>query len=191
MAYKYLILDSRGSAVAHGISEQAPGEKIWRLKIDDGDIERVMSHTNVSLVGNSDAVPALEGKIIRREGNLIYLEPVRPLEESVRKNLRLPVRFSSFLYPVSGHWKGREPVVSYDLSCGGVAFYCARRLEVGELAQLVVPVTAQPLVLLLKILRFQPTLDKDCFYAARFTGLIREEENMVREAVFSLQLQKN
>lgn len=191
MTYKYLILDSRGNAVAHGISQQDPAGKTWCLQVEDGDIDRVMSHTYVSLVGSAENVPGLEGRIIRREGNRVYLEPVRPLGEDVRKNLRIPVRFVSYVYPVSGNWKGRVPIVSKDLSCGGLAFYCPRSLEVGERVQVVIPVTAQPLVLPLRILRAQLCTDGENTYAGCFVGMVREEESMVREAVFGLQLQNN
>lgn len=191
MAHKYLILDSRGTAVAHGVSELSPAGATWRLQIDDGDIERVMSHTYINLVGDSEQVPALEGKIIRREGNWVYLEPIRALDESVRQNLRMPVRFTSFLYPVSGQWKGRVQIISKDLSCGGLAFYSHWPLEVGEIVQAVVPVTTQPLLLTMRILRAGSTKEEGTSYAGRFIGLVREEENMVREAVFNLQLQEN
>lgn len=191
MAYKYLILDSRGNAVAHGVSRQNPAEKTWCLQVEDGDIDRVMSHTYVSLVGSAENVPGLEGRIVRREGNQVYLEPVRPLDEDVRKNLRIPVRFESYLYPVSAAWKGRTPIVSKDLSCGGLGFYCPHTLEKDETVQVVIPVTAQPLVLPMRILRTQPRPDGENFYAGCFVGLVREEESMVREAVFGLQLQNN
>ena len=191
MTYKYLILDSRGNAVAHGTSQQNPEGKSWCLLVEDGDIERVMSHTYVSLVGSAENIPGLEVRIVRREGNRVYLEPIRPLGEDVRKNLRIPVRFVSYLYPVSGAWKGRVPIISKDLSCGGLAFYCPRTLETDETVQVVIPVTTQPLVLPLRILRSRSCPDGETFYAGRFVGLVREEENMVREAVFGLQLQNN
>ena len=108
-------------------------------------------------------------------------------EEEVRRNLRMPVRFESFLYPVSGRWRGRMPVLSNDLSCGGAAFFCARKLEVDEVAEIVIPVTAEPLVLRVKILRERPSPDPIPLYAAEFVDMLREEENMVCEAVFSLQ----
>lgn len=191
MAYKYLILDSRGNAVAHGTSEYAPQGHQWRMVIDDGDLEEVAKHTFLRLVGNCDAVPAMEGKIIRREGNVVVLEPVRTLEQSLRKNLRIPVRFISYLYPRSGHWKGRVPIVSNDLSCGGLAFFCPRELEIGEQVQVVIPVTAQPLLLDMEVLRRSAGPEEECLYAAKFLSLLREEECMVREAVFSIQLKKN
>ena len=191
MAYKYLLLDSRGNAVAHATSEYAPKGQPWRMVVDDGDLEEITKHNFLSLVGNSDAVPAMEGRIIGREGNVIVLEPVRPLELSVRKNLRIPVRFVSYLYPKTGQWKGRVPIVSNDLSCGGLAFFCPRALDVGEQVQVVIPVTAQPLLLDMEVLRCGDGPDGERLYAAEFLSLLREEESMVREAVFSLQLKKN
>lgn len=191
MAGKYLILDSHGNAVARGTSEHDPVGNVWKLHIEDGNVQRVMSHACISLVGDSEAVPALEGKVLRWEGDTVFLEPIRPLGEAVRKNLRIPVRFVSYLYPVSGNWRGRVPIVSRDLSCGGVAFFCPRPLEIGETAQVVIPVTAQPLVLTLRILRIQSTREGETFYAARFIDLLREEESMVREAVFNLQLKNS
>lgn len=191
MAGKYLILDSCGNAVARGTSEHDPVGNVWKLHIEDGDVQQVMSQACISLVGDSEAVPALEGKVLRWEGDTVFLEPIRPLGEAVRKNLRIPVRFVSYLYPVSGHWRGRVPIVSRDLSCGGLAFFCPRPLEIGETAQVVIPVTAQPLVLTLRILRAQSTQEGESFYAARFVELLREEESMVREAVFNLQLKNS
>ncbi len=191
MAYQYLILDSRGNAVAHGVSDYDPKEAKWRMVVDDGDLEEVAKHTNLRLVGNSDAVPALEARIVQREGNVIVLEPLRRLEQSLRRNLRIPVRFVSYLYPRSGSWKGRVPIISKDLSCGGLAFYCPRALEIGEAVQTVIPVTSQPLLLDMEILRCYSKPGEDYLYAGRFSSLLREAESMVREAVFSLQIKGN
>lgn len=191
MAYRYLILDSKDTAVARGTTEYAPRGHEWQMVIDDGDLEELAKHTYVRLVGNSDAVPAMEGKIIRREGNVVVLEPVRPLAEAQRKNLRIPVRFISYIYPRSGSWKGRVPIISNDLSCGGLGFFCPRPLEVGEQVQVVIPVTSQPLLLELEVLRCSEGPEEECLYAAKFLSLLREEENMLREAVFGLQLKRS
>ena len=188
MADKYLILDSHGNAVAHGISDYRPQGGEWRMVIDDGDVAEVTKHKVICLVGDSDAVPAMEAKIIRREGSAVVLTPVRPLNQSVRKNLRILTCFSSYIYPRSGQWKGRETIVSRDLSCGGLAFVCARELEVGERVQVVIPITSQPLLLEMEILRRSREEDGQFSYAAQFLDMLREEESMVREAVFSQQL---
>ena len=191
MAYQYLILDSRGNAVAHGTSDYDPKGAKWRMVVDDGDLEEIAKHTNLRLVGNSDAVPALEARIVQRKGNLLVLEPLRTLGKDLRQNLRIPVCFASYIYPISGEWTGREPIVSENLSCGGLAFSCSRVLEVGEQVEVVIPITAQPLLLKLKILRCSPGEGGRSVYAGQFVAPLREAESMVRETVFSLQLQES
>ena len=57
-----------------------------------------------------------------------------------------------------------------------------------QAVQVVVPVTSQPLVLPMRILRSERASDGEYVYAGCFVGMVREEENMVREAVFSIQL---
>ena len=188
MAYKYLVLDSLGRPVARCMSPEGLNAPVWRLEMSDEDLERILAHKDVTLVGTSEKWAAAEGRIVRHEGNQVWVEAVRELDVALRENLRMPVQFQSFLYPVSGHWKGRRLVMSEDLSCGGVAFYCAQRLVEGEIAQIVVPVTSQPLLLELKILRQRPSPEPVPLYAAEFVDLLREAESMLREAVFNIQL---
>ena len=190
MKYQYLLIDSRGEPVAHAASDDGPEKHVWQVQVDAGDIKRVLSHEYVSLVSTSEKVPATEGRIVACDGNTITVESVRELGEEVRRNLRMPLRFESFLYPVSGSWKGRAPILSNDLSCGGLAFFCARPLEVGEIVQVVIPVTSQPLLLTLRVLRQRPSGEPIPLYAGAFTELVHEEEMMVREAVFSIQLRR-
>lgn len=188
MRYKYLIVDSRGDPVAHGQSDDGPESTVWQIHVDSGDVKRILSHEYVSLVSSSEKNPAAEGRIVRREENVISVEVVRRLDEEVRRNLRMPVRFDSYIYPISGEWKGRVPVISNDLSCGGISFFCARRLQVGDRVQIVIPITSQPLLLETKILRQRPSGEPIPLYAGSFVDMIHEEERMVREAVFGLQL---
>ena len=90
------------------------------------------------------------------------------------------------VYPTAGDWRGRVPALSNDLSCGGVSFFCARRFQRGDLVQIVIPITSQPLVLTAKVLRERPSGEPVPLFAAEFVELLHEEEMMVREAVFSL-----
>ena len=115
MRHQYLMIDSRGNPVAHGTSDDGLEKSVWEIQVDSGDIKRVLSHEYVSLVSSSEKVPAMEGRIIRRDGNIISVESVRRLGEDVRRNLRMPVRFESYLYPVSEEWKGRLPILRGDI----------------------------------------------------------------------------
>ena len=190
MEYKYLMVDSRGEPVARGVSENGPGGAVWNIRVDGGALKQVLSHEYVSLVSDSEQVPAVEGRIVSHRDNVIAVEAVRQLDGAVRRNLRMPVRFETFLYPVDGSWRGRVPALSNDLSCGGISFFCARRFQRGDLVQLVIPVTSQPLLLTARVLRERPSGEPVPLFAAEFVELLHEEEMMVREAVFSLQLDR-
>ena len=55
--------------------------------------------------------------------------------------------------------------------------------------ELVVPITAQPLLLRSEIIRKRPcSREGEEMYAAKFVDMCHDEEMMVREAVFNVQL---
>lgn len=189
--FKYLLLNSQGYAVGRAATKYIPEGTQWRMRIDDGDPEKLKQQKFLSLVGNSNAVPTMEARVISCDGKELVLEPMRPLDDrSVRKNLRVPIGFSSYIYPIGNQWKGRLPIVADNLSCGGIAFFCDHELADGEQVQVVIPVTAQPLLLTMKILRSKGEGSRRQ-YAAQFLDLLHEEESMIRESVFNLQLKKN
>ena len=72
--------------------------------------------------------------------------------------------------------------------CGGVAFYCAPTLQVGDCCEIVIPVTVQPVILKCQILRRNDLSGERCLYAAKFIEMCHAEETFVREAVFRVQL---
>lgn len=172
----------------HCEADVRPGQEIWTLTVDQGDIDTLLDHEYVQMVGSAANVSPVEGRILRSRGNRVEVHALGKIGDTVRKNLRMPVRFRSFLYPVSGHWKGRREIISHDLSCGGIAFFCKEPMEAGEIVEVVIPVTAAPLVLQICILRQRPSPGEIPLYAAKFLPLTQGEETMVREAVFSLQI---
>lgn len=192
MANRCIITDSQNQPLAHAILENSPEETIWRVQVLDGGIKNVLEHEVIHLIGMTGKIPGMEGSILRREGgDRILVEPVSTLDEDVRQNLRVPFRFDSFLYPVTGTWKGRLSIICHDLSCGGIAFFCGYPLQRGEIAELVVPITTQPLLLKVKILRIRPSNSAVPLLSAKFVDLIHDEEVLLREAVFSQQLRNH
>lgn len=185
---RYLLADSRHTPLARAVLESPPEAANWQVRILDDRIGDVMEHELVRMAGISGDAPALIGRIIRRRGERIVVEPVRALEEDIRHNLRMPVDFDTFLYPLTGTWKGRRSAKAHDLSCGGIAFYCAQVLEDGERAEVVIPITAEPLVLCCEVIRCRLSTQRESLYACKFVDLCNDEERMVREAAFSVQL---
>lgn len=62
-------------------------------------------------------------------------------------------------------------------------------MKIGERFEVVIPVTSEPLVVQGEILRKRLTEREDTtMYAAKFIELCNDEETLIREAVFNLQL---
>lgn len=187
--HKYLILDESGKPLFRAVMRQAMNGGVCRAELEnEEDVEKLVPGGLFQLMGIRDGNFA-EVRFLRGRGETAEFEMVRMLDAGIRQNLRIPVRFESFLYPVSGSWKGRAAIVSRDLSCGGIAFVSEKALQVGEICEIVIPVTTEPLVLKMKVLRSGDAVEDGILYAAQFLGMVHEEEIMVREAVFGLQLE--
>ena len=173
----YLMLDSKGTPIARGRVQGGTGGQYWQIQVEDGKIDEILAHKKLKLLSVLDTGPSYEGVIVRSRNDMIQLEVRKSATNGndMRKNLRVPVRFKSF--------------ISNDLSAGGIAFFTDHSLQVGEQVEVVVPVTAQPLVLRCQVLGIRPSGRPSCvLYAAKFLDLCNDEETMLREAVFNLQL---
>ena len=188
----YLLLDSTGTALAQARREGPPSGDLWQMRVlDDDGVEQVLKHKKFKLMSITDSSPSYEGVMERSRNDMVQLRVRKAAssENDMRKNLRVPVRFRSFIYPVSGRWGGRREVESNDLSCGGVAFYTDHSLQIGEQVEIVIPVTSQPLVVRCELLRQRRTEHPaSVMYAAKFVDLCNDEETLLRESVFNLQL---
>ena len=193
MQQLYLLLDSRGTALAQARPQgpAAVGGSLWQLEVLDGKIDLVMKHRKFKLMAITDSSPSYEGTLVRSRNDVIQLEVRKTAANGtdLRKNLRVPVEVDSFIYPLTGGWPGRRRVRTRDLSCGGVAFFTDHSLRAGERFEIVVPVTSQPLVVAGHILRIRPSGEGGAIlYAAKFIELCNDEETLLRESVFNLQL---
>lgn len=185
----FLLLDSTSAPLARGKLESPADAPALQMRVLDNKVDIVAQHEVIQMVSMGHDKLAIQCQLVRQRGDRVVLNRVVRLDSEFQRNLRVPVRFKSFIYPISGTWKGRLDVQSVDLSCGGIAFYGKYGLENGEELEIVVPITLQPLVLRCEILRQQSLRDDRCFYAAKFVDLCSGEESMVREAVFRVQLQ--
>lgn len=187
---QYLLLDSAGDPVAKGILESPPGWEVLQCRVLENKISEVLDHELLQLVSISESAPNLLGRIDGHRGDVLTLTKLKALGPEARRNLRIPVAFSSFLYPLTGKWKGRRKIESIDLSCGGVAFFCEEPLELEEVMEVVIPITVEPLILQGKLLRrWEIPPHKEPAYAVKFVHTCHDEEVLLREAVFGIQLE--
>ena len=185
----YLLLDSVNNPLARGTLEGPPNGEIFQMLVLDNDVEKVTRHEVIVLMSMSGSEPPLQCRIVRQRGDRVALEKIASLDPDLRRNLRVPIKFDTFIYPITGRWRGRRAVKSIDLSCGGVAFYGDGGLDVGEKLEMVIPVTEEPVILRCEVLRRKELRNDKLLYAVKFVDMCEDEEVTVREAVFSIQLE--
>ena len=190
MGQRYLILDTEHNPVAQADLISKRGEEPLHLEVLADRVDRVEALGNICLIGMGDDDPAMMGDVIRSRGDRIVVQPTQRLGPEARQNLRVPIVFTSVMYPVKGgNWRGQKHFTGLDLSCGGIAFYADCQLELHEQAEIVVTPTEEPVILRCEILRKQELQNDRFLYATKFVDMCEDEEVVVREAVFSLQLQ--
>jgi len=188
----YLLLDNRNKPVARGKMISTPGDKIIQMRVQEDKIEALKKQDIVQLMSSSAGEVPLQAHVLRCRDDVVFLERMGTLNPEVRRNLRIPVKVDTFLYPISAasRWKGRREASTVDLSCGGVAFYSSPGLEMGDKLEIVIPVTENPILMNIQILRLQELKNGRTYYAAKFIDMCRDEEEMICEAVFSIQLEE-
>lgn len=185
----YLLLDSVNHPLARGRMEGPANGETLQMLVLDNDVEKVVCHEVIVLMSMSGSEPPLQCRIVRQRGDRVALEKIASLDPDLRRNLRVPIKFDTFIYPITGRWRGRRAVKSIDLSCGGVAFYGDGGLDVGEKLEMVIPVTEEPVILRCEVLRRKELRNDKLLYAVKFVDMCEDEEVTVREAVFSIQLE--
>lgn len=180
-----VLLDSNSRMVARGTFTVAAGGQEVSVRLLEGDAEALSVIGIVQAVPQDKNLAPLMTRVLRCRDGVVTLAPMREAGAAMRRNFRMPVAFDSFLYPRRG---GRATLRSVDLSCGGIAFRSRFPLTVGEEFEVVVPITADgPLVLQAQLLRVHLEPDGN-FYACKFVNMIDDEETMLREAVFAIQI---
>ena len=184
----YLVLDGQGRALCQGVLESSPHADLLQVRLLGDDAEDMALTGEVQLIGLDDSLPARRGEVTRQRGCQIVVRPTAELGAEARENLRVRTNFKSVIYPVTGQWKGQRAIRCHDLSCGGIAFHTMQQLSPGEVAELVLPVTDEPLLLHFRVLRTLPSDDPVPLYAARFVDLILDQDIAIRKAVFAIQV---
>ncbi len=186
-----MLMDSMSKVLAKGRVESRQPDSV-RVKITEGNVKEVLRVNKVQIVPSQEDTPAVLGRVIDCDDNdVVTFMTLRELKgETVRTNLRMPVDFTSYCYPLSGPVRTRAAFRANDLSGGGISFYCALDLSPGDLLEVVIPITkVAPLLLKCQILRKGGSNGEYTLYAAKFTDIIDEQESLVREAVFRAQVQ--
>ncbi|MCI8524447.1 MAG: PilZ domain-containing protein [Oscillospiraceae bacterium] len=179
------LMDAQGRTLAQGALMEAPSGRYLQVRILEDIAGEPLHRREVQLVSMADGAESILARVTEERGSRIVLEKLQNLGHELRQNVRVPIVFSTPIYPLSGDWRGRRWVQSVDLSCGGIAFLIEEELAVGERLEVVIPITDQPLVLPFEVLRTRPHRN---FCAGQFVDLCHDQEALVRKAVFGIQI---
>ena len=185
----YLLLNDENTPIGQCILMTAPDAPQIRARILNGDVDELEAatlHKLVTLVGTLQTMPTLQGEVVGSAYDDLKIRRVAS-KEDVREMLRVDVSFDSLIYPIDGKWKGKRKVEFIDLSCGGIAFFCEEEMQRGDQFEIVIPVTPKPLVMRCQVLRTREKNGRLC-YAAKFVDMCHDEEKLICEAVFGIQL---
>ena len=190
MEQLYLILDKTGHALAQAVLESPRITEVVQLRLTEETEVDFLQVGEIQCIGLDNGSASMRGEVTMQRGERLVIRPGAMLGAEARENLRIQTDFESVMYPVTGYWKGQRAIKGHDLSCGSVAFHTAQPVKVGEVVQIVLPVTDSPLLLRTRVLRKLDTDEPEPLYAARFIDLCLDEEVTIRKAVFSIQVSR-
>ena len=185
----YLLLTREQELLAKGILESGTPEGIMQMRIAEGSAQEVAEQEVICVFGSDAGETPMQCKVTERKGSRVLLKKIMTLNPELRRSYRIPADFCSYLYPVSGQWRGRKSLKAVDLSCGGIAFYTTDGLEVGEIAEVIIPIIRLPVIVRVKILRKEILADGRVYYGCSFKYQCRQEEESVCQAVFGIQIE--
>ena len=190
MEQLYLILDKTGHALAQAVLESPRITEVVQLRLTEETEVDFLQVGEIQCIGLDNGSASMRGEVTMQRGERLVIRPGAMLGAEARENLRILTDFHSHIYPITGYWRGQRSIVGKDLSCGGAAFYSEVKLSVGEIVQMVLPVTDSPLLLRTRVLKELPSEEEMPLYAARFVDLCLDEEMAIRKAVFSIQVSR-
>lgn len=183
----WMLFDPAYTLIDQAILESKRGDCVAVLRPVGENIKEAMQMHIVLFSWAEDSQVIYRGEVVSRRGGRLYLENVTRMEPEIRHHLRVRMDFRSKILYVRGGRVFPAPIVSFDLSAGGIAFFSSAELETGEECEVVLPITSIMMVVKMKILRGKAAEDQKWKYAACFLDLSDEEEAMIRQAIFSEQ----
>lgn len=183
----WMLFDTAYTLVGQAVMETQEGDSIAVMRPIGENADDVRQLHIVLFSRAEDPKVVYRGEVGAKRGGKLYLELVTRLEGDTRRQLRVRMQFHSKLIRMQEQQPFRVPLVSVDLSGGGIAFQCPSELEIGEVCEVVVPVTYPMLVLKMQILRREQVSSLKWQYSAKFVDLAHEEESCLMQAIFSEQ----
>lgn len=182
---KFVFLDDNHQTLAGAVLLGQQGQiKTFQLTYAPNcDLQSLTSFNVMSV--NSTEFMAWHGRVQQIRGDKLDFIAEERIDSRLRRQLRIAMAFRTYLYPMHGN-SARLPVISKDISCGGIALHCVTPLKNGAKYQIALPCTEPPIIVRLEVIR---TISKEKnLYACQFMDILPQEEAMIQESIFDYDL---
>lgn len=182
---KFVFLDDNHQTLASAVllGQQGQTKTFLLTYAPNCDLQKLNSFNVMSV--NSTEFMAWHGRVQQIRGDKVDFIAEERIDSRLRRKLRIQMPFRTYLYPMHGH-STRLPIISKDISCGGMAFYCVSPLKDGTKYDLPLPCTEPPIIVRLEVMR---TIAKEKnLYAGQFIDILPQEEAMIQESIFEYDL---
>ena len=188
---KYLILSENDMVLCEAVLEKSGADKMV-MKVKDS-AKSLKDLAMVKLHKMQSYAETYQGHILSISGNTVTINKVVNISAQMRSELKVKIRFETHLTKITmlGEVENQMsiPVVSRDISCGGICFLAKTDLDTQSTYEIVIPITSEPILADLKVVRKEFVPEENIFiYGAKFIDFNINGERMLREAVFKLQM---
>lgn len=182
---RFIILGDDHQTLASAIlMEQKGQQKVFELtSTPTCDLSTLPAINILSL--NSENFAAWRGRVTGIQDTNLYFTAEEHIGPHLRRHLRIPIMLRTYLYPLSGD-STRLPVITHDVSCGGISLYTSRPLTTGFCFEIAIPFSSPPLLLNAQVIRV--ISEEQQLYACAFSDLLPQEEALLQEGIFEYDL---
>lgn len=192
---KYAILSENSDMVlCESVLMERHGNKMTMKIVDD--VNALNGLKLVKFHKMQSYAEVYQGQIIDVKGNMVSLGDVVNISAQMRTEIKIKTHVETDLIKTFPEDKQKIPItipiVTNDISCGGMGFVSKADLSKEGTYEVVIPITSPPTVIDLAIMRkeFQPEKNQYT-YGSKFLDLDIVEERMLRKAIFKIQMRRH
>ena len=192
---KYAVLSENSDMVlCEAILIDQHGSKMTLKIVDDVNVLRGLK--SVKFHKMQSYAEVYQGEIAEIKGDNVLFNEVVNISAQMRTEIEIKIRVDTNLIklfpPEEQKVPVAVPIVTNDISCGGIGFVSKADFDKEGTYEVVIPITSPPTVIDLAIMRkeFQPEQNQ-YVYGSKFLDLDIVEERMLRKAIFKVQMRRH
>ena len=192
---KYAVLSENSDMVlCEAILIDQHGSKMTLKIVDDVNVLRGLK--SVKFHKMQSYAEVYQGVIAEIKGDNVLFNEVVNISAQMRTEIKIKIRVDTNLIklfpPEEQKVPVAVPIVTNDISCGGIGFVSKADFDKEGTYEVVIPITSPPTVIDLAIMRkeFQPEQNQ-YVYGSKFLDLDIVEERMLRKAIFKVQMRRH